>query len=90
MALAGALVALLIATYFARSRRRPVVTGTEQLLDELATAMSDFERTGPVRVRGEIWNAVTRVAVKEGERLRILRVDGLTLEVEPETRSERR
>jgi membrane-bound serine protease (ClpP class) len=90
MALAGALVALLIATYFARSRRRPVVTGTEQLLDELGTAMSDFERTGPVRVRGEIWNAVTRVAVKEGERLRILRVDGLTLEVEPETRSERR
>ena len=90
MALAGALIVLLIATYFARSRRRPVVTGTEQLLDELATAMSDFERTGPVRVRGEIWNAVTRVAVKEGERLRILRVDGLTLEVEPETRSERR
>jgi len=90
MALAGALVALLIATYFARSRRRPVVTGTEQLLDECATAISAFERTGPVRVRGEIWNAVSRVPVKEGERLRILRVDGLTLEVEPETRSERR
>jgi membrane-bound serine protease (ClpP class) len=90
MALAGALLALLIATYFARSRRRPVVTGAEQLLDECAIAMRDFDRTGPVRVRGEIWNAVTHVAVKEGQRLRILRVDGLTLEVEPETRPERR
>lgn len=90
MALGGALLAMLIATYFTRSRRRPVVTGAEQLLDECATAMSDFERSGPVRVRGEIWNAVTRVAVKEGQRLRILRVDGLTLEVEPETRPEGR
>jgi membrane-bound serine protease (ClpP class) len=90
MALAGGLLALLIATYFARSRRRPIVTGAEQLLDECATAMRDFERTGPVRVRGEIWNAVTQAAVKEGQRLRIVRVDGLTLQVEPETRPERR
>lgn len=85
MALAGALLALLIATYFARSRKRPVVTGSEQLLDEPAIALADFASAGPVRVRGEIWHAVTRMAVKEGQRLRIVRVDGLTLEVEPET-----
>jgi membrane-bound serine protease (ClpP class) len=85
MALAGALAALLIATYFARSRKRPVVTGAEQLLDESAVALGDFASAGPVRVRGEIWHAVTRTAVREGQRLRIVRVDGLTLEVEPET-----
>ncbi len=84
MAFAGALMALLIATYFARSRKRPVVTGTEQLLAETAIALGDFARTGRVRVRGEIWNAVARQAVKQGQRLRIVRVDGLTLEVEPE------
>ena len=83
MAFAGGLVVLLIATYFTRSRRRPVVTGAEQLLQESAIAMRDFAHSGPVRVRGEIWNAVARAAVKEGQRLRIVRVDGLTLEVEP-------
>lgn len=82
-AVAGALVALLISTYFSRSRKRPVVTGAEQLLREPAVAMADFERTGPVRVRGEIWNAMVGEAVKTGDRLRIVRVDGLTLQVEP-------
>ncbi|MGH8239412.1 MAG: NfeD family protein, partial [Steroidobacteraceae bacterium] len=88
-AFAGALLALLIATYFARSRKRPVVTGAEQLLDESAIAIADFERAGPVRVRGEIWNAVAHEAIEEGQRLRITRVDGLTLEVEPAARPER-
>jgi membrane-bound serine protease (ClpP class) len=62
-----------------------VVTGAEQLLDESAVALGDFASAGPVRVRGEIRHAVTRTAVREGQRLRIVRVDGLTLEVEPET-----
>jgi membrane-bound serine protease (ClpP class) len=90
MATAGALVALLIATYFARSRRRPVVTGSEQMLLEPAIAMTDFERSGPVRVRGEIWKANARAPVKRGQQLRITRVHGLTLEVEPDTSAEQR
>ncbi|MGH8189649.1 MAG: NfeD family protein [Steroidobacteraceae bacterium] len=84
MALAGALLLLLIVTFFTRSRRRPVVTGEQQLLQESATAISDFDRSGPVRIRGEIWNAVSRTPVKAGEPLRVLKVDGLTLEVEPD------
>ncbi|HEX7012871.1 MAG TPA: nodulation protein NfeD [Steroidobacteraceae bacterium] len=84
MALAGALLVLLITTYFARSRKLPVVTGVNQLLAEPATALADFDQSGPVRIRGEIWNAVTRTPVKSGERLRVLKVDGLTLEVEPD------
>ncbi|AMN47815.1 serine protease [Steroidobacter denitrificans] len=85
IATAGALLALLIATYYARSRKRPVVTGFDQMLDEPAVAMGDFEHSGPVRIRGEIWQAVTRLPVKHGERLRVLRIDGLTLHVEPES-----
>lgn len=89
-AAAGGLVALLIATYFARSRRRPVVTGAEQLLQEPAIAMADFEHAGLVRIRGETWNASTRVPLRSGQRLRVIRVDGLTLEVEPEAPEIRR
>lgn len=83
MALAGALVVLLMASYFVRSRRQPVVTGAEQLLSEPAVALAAFDRSGPVRIRGEIWNAITRAPVRIGQRLRVVRVDGLTLEVEP-------
>jgi Membrane-bound serine protease (ClpP class) len=88
IALAGALLVLLLASYFTRSRKRPVVTGAEQLLVEPAIALRDFARSGPVRVRGEIWDAIARAPVKEGQRLRIVRVDGLRLEVEPDERSE--
>jgi membrane-bound serine protease (ClpP class) len=88
IAFAGALLILLIASYFTRSRKRPVVTGAEQLLAERPIALSDFAHSGRVRVRGEIWNAIARAPVKEGQRLRIVRIDGLTLEVEPDERAE--
>jgi membrane-bound serine protease (ClpP class) len=83
MALAGALLVLLMASYFVRSRRQPVVTGAEQLLSEPAIALSAFDHSGPVRIRGEIWNAVSRAPVQTGQRLRVVRINGLTLEVEP-------
>jgi len=84
MALAGALVAMLMATYFVRARRRPVVTGPPQMLNQPAVAIVDFDGSGQVRIRGEIWNAVSRVPVRSGQRLRVIRIDGLTLEVEPD------
>lgn len=83
VALVGAIGTLGIATYFVRSRRQPVVTGSEQLLHEVATAIADFDREGMVKVRGELWLAHTRTPVKAGQRLRIIRVDGLRLEVDP-------
>lgn len=84
MALSGALVVLFIATYFTRSRKRPIVTGAAQMFAEPAFAIADFERTGMVRIRGELWNAVSRQPVKSGQQLRVVRIDGLTLEVEPD------
>lgn len=87
VALAGGLVVFMTATFFARSRRRPVTTGAEQLLSEPAVAIESFEASGFVRVRGELWRAVSATPIKEGERLRVLKVDGLTLEVMPLERS---
>jgi membrane-bound serine protease (ClpP class) len=84
VATAGGILTLVTATYFARSRRRPVVTGVEQLLHESAIAIADFDEAGPVRLRGEIWHAVTAVPVKQGQRLRVQRVNGLKLDVVPE------
>jgi membrane-bound serine protease (ClpP class) len=66
-----------------RSRRRPVVTGREQLVGGIAEALADFSGEGTVRIFGETWNAVSAGPVAAGQRLRIDRVEGLTLYVSP-------
>ena len=85
MGFMGALVLLAIVSFAVRARRRPVVSGAEGLLREPAEAVESFTGRGHVRVYGETWEAVSRVPVERGQRVRILKVDGLTLEVEPIT-----
>lgn len=82
-ALAAAIVMLVTAGVFMRARRTRVATGVEQLLQEYAVALEDFATAGRVDIHGEIWHAVTRTPVTKGARLKVLRVDGLTLEVAP-------
>ena len=89
IATGGGIIMLLMVTYFARSRRQPVTTGSEQLLREQPIALADFTGEGQVRIYGEIWNAITTSPVKAGQRLRVIRVDGLTLYVEPQGTAER-
>lgn len=84
IALGAGILMLLMVTVFMRARKRQVATGVEQLLQETAIALNDFETSGLVDIHGETWRAVTRAAIKKGQRLRVLRVDGLTLEVAPE------
>jgi membrane-bound serine protease (ClpP class) len=83
IALLGAGLLLGILSLAVRIRRRPVVSGVEGLLRERGEAVGDFERQGLVRVHGEIWSAVSNVPVRAGQKLRIVHVDGLKLEVEP-------
>ena len=83
MALAGALVLLAIVSFAVRARRRPVVSGVEGLTREIAEAVEDFERNGLVRVHGELWQAVSTLPVRAGQRLQILGVDGLVIRVGP-------
>ncbi|HEY0940055.1 MAG TPA: nodulation protein NfeD [Steroidobacter sp.] len=82
-AFGAAIIMLLTVTLFMRARKAPVTSGVEQMLHETAVAMEDFDTTGHVTIRGEIWQAVARAPVKKGQRLQVVRVDGLTLEVVP-------
>jgi membrane-bound serine protease (ClpP class) len=66
-----------------RARRRPPVAGAEAMVDSPAEALEDFAGSGWVATAGERWHARCGVPLKRGEKLRIVRVDGLTLEVEP-------
>jgi membrane-bound serine protease (ClpP class) len=83
IAFVGGLVMILLVWVFNRARQRPVVTGLEQILNSTAEAIEDFTDQGPVRLNGELWKARTTGPVRAGQRVRITKVDGLLLWVEP-------
>jgi membrane-bound serine protease (ClpP class) len=66
-----------------RSRRRPVVSGREQMIGATGVALDDFQGAGRVRVHSEDWNARSESAVRRGGRVRVLAMEGLLLVVEP-------
>jgi membrane-bound serine protease (ClpP class) len=66
-----------------RARRRPVTTGREQLVGDVAEAIDGFSGRGRVRIYGELWNAVSSKPIAAGQRVRVDRVDGLTLHISP-------
>ena len=83
IALAGSLALLGIVWFAMRSRSRPVVSGVEEMADETAEALEDFEHEGPVWTHGERWAARSKNPVTKGQRLRVTMVEGLVLHVEP-------
>lgn len=77
LALLGLLLALV------RMHRRPVVSGLEGLIGKDAEVLEDFHGSGAVFVQGERWSARCNQPVRKGDRVRIVRVEGLLLHVEP-------
>lgn len=65
-----------------KARRRPVVAGTEELVGAEATVLEDLQTEGWARVHGETWRIRSPRPLARGTRVRVKRVDGLTLEVE--------
>jgi membrane-bound serine protease (ClpP class) len=68
---------------FGRARRRPVVTGVDQLLGSTAEAIDGFAEQGMVRLGGELWKARSSAPLQPGQRARVVKVEGLQLWVEP-------
>ncbi|MFZ5560407.1 MAG: NfeD family protein [Pseudomonadota bacterium] len=81
---AAALLLLLGLSLLLRARRRPPLQAQSGLAGATARALADFSGDGWVEVRGERWRAHSREPVRRGQRLRIVRVQGLRLEVAPD------
>lgn len=75
---------LLILTVIVRDRRRAPATGAEGLVGEIGRAIGPIDETGRVRVHGEYWNARAGDPIADGERVRVVSVDGLTITVKKE------
>lgn len=87
MAIASALTVFLIVAMALKARRRPVLGGREEMIGSSAEALNDFEGEGWVRMHGESWRATSAVPLTRGARVRVVRTDGLKLEVVPESGS---
>jgi membrane-bound serine protease (ClpP class) len=83
VATVGGLAIAALAWLASRSLRRPVVTGVQTMVGSTAEALETFMDKGKIRYGGEIWNALSSTAVSTGQIVRITRVDGLTVWVEP-------
>ena len=66
-----------------RARRRPFQAGHEELVGACGTVREPLTPEGLVFVDGALWRARSAAALQPGATVRVVRVDGLTLMVEP-------
>jgi membrane-bound serine protease (ClpP class) len=80
-----AVVFLFLGRLALRAQQQPPVTGAQALVGHMARVRTPLlpSEPGLVDVRGEIWRAVSLVPLPPGHPVRVSRVDGLTLTVEP-------
>ena len=83
IAAAGSLGLMALIWFAVKARQRPVVSGREQMVGSNGKALESFEERGEVFVHSERWSAVSEAPVREGQRVIVTGVEGLTLEVRP-------
>jgi membrane-bound serine protease (ClpP class) len=79
----SATVVFITVWYALKARRRPVVSGAEEIVGARGTALADIEREGWAQVHGETWRVISTRPLARGQKLRVTGIDGLTLRVEP-------
>jgi membrane-bound serine protease (ClpP class) len=84
VAAASAAFVFFVVGMMVRNRRRPVVSGREDLIGAAGEALEDFDGEGWARVRGETWRVRSNAPVRRGDRLLVKAMDGLVLTVEVE------
>ena len=67
-----------------RARRLRISTGREAMIGASAVALEDFAERGNVRAFSENWLAQSPRPVRKGDKLRVIGIEGLVLNVEVE------
>jgi len=83
-------VALISAAFFflivgmaVKARRRPVVSGAEEMIGLVGVAQTDFSEHGQVQIHGEIWQAESIEPLHKGQPVCVVSRRDLVLLVEP-------
>ena len=85
----GAVLALSAAIYWYAilAMRRPVQTGAEGMVGEIGEVIESRGANLFVRARSEIWHAESAAPLREGDRVRVVAVQQLTLRGQIRNRS---
>jgi membrane-bound serine protease (ClpP class) len=82
VSLSAAALLLLLMTMLTRSQQRAVVTGQEEMVGSRAHVIEWHGGDGRVRVHGEIWRARGPQGLLPDQEVRVVGIEGLTVEVE--------
>ena len=74
---------LFVAGALLKARRRPVVSGREELIGAEGVVIDDFERIGWAQVHSERWRVRSAAPLAKGQRVKVTAIEGLTLDVVP-------
>ena len=85
LAVASAVFVIGVVGMAAKARRRPVVSGAPALLGVPGEVIEFADGMGWAHVNGERWRVRAGVTLQPGQRVRVTRVDNLTLDVSPDT-----
>ena len=85
VAAASAAFLFLAAGMMLKGRRRPVVSGREELIGSAGEMLEDCELEGWARVHGELWRVRSVEPLRIGQRVRVTGMNGLILGVVPES-----
>ncbi len=83
-----ALFVFFVAGAAVKARRRPIVTGHEQLIGSIGVALDDLETEGWARIHSEQWRVKSPVPIKRGQRVRVTARSDLLLSVLPVTEAD--
>ena len=83
LALVTALFVFFVSGVALKARRRPVVSGGEELIGSVGEVLDDSDAEAWARVHSEQWRVKSSVPLKRGQRVRVTARQDLTLTVVP-------
>jgi len=87
VAIPFALITVFLMSLVIKARMNKVVTGESGMIDTIGVVQTPLAPEGKILVRGEYWSAVSSTPMEPGSQVRVTKVDGLTLRVEPVAKS---
>jgi membrane-bound serine protease (ClpP class) len=83
LVIASLLFVFVVVGIAVKARKRPIVTGDEELIGSVGVALEDAQSEGWARVHSEQWRVRSPVPIRRGQHVRITARNGLVLAVEP-------
>ncbi|HLF30596.1 MAG TPA: nodulation protein NfeD [Xanthomonadales bacterium] len=84
IAFVSVLFVLVVVGMAVRARKRPVVSGSEEMVGAAGEVIEDFVQEGWALIHSENWKVRSAVPLKRGQKIRVTTINGLVLDVAPD------